>query len=1006
MLQHEDYTVGWLCCITEEYVAAQSFLDEKHGRPEDVFPNDNNDYTLGTMGKHNVVIAVLPDGEYGVASAATVARDMLHTFPNVRIGLLVGIGGGAPSKNHDIRLGDVVVSTPRDRTTGGVLHYDFTKTLQDQRMETISYLNLPPTLLRTALNGLRAEYESDGHKIQESIDQALQKKPRLRKKYMRPDQSSDRLYQSAIIHPLSEYGLSCSSVCGNNPSNLVGRLDRTEDDDNPVIHYGLIASADQLLKDAVIRDKLAAEKEILCFETEAAGLMNHFPCLVIRGICDYSDSHGNPAWQGYAAMAAAAYAKNLLSRISINKVQAEKKIGEILSGVQEGVNKLLDIQHGQHEKAILDWLTPIDYASVQRDHIARRQPGTGRWFLDSTEYQAWLKGDRQTLFCPGIPGAGKTIITATTIDDIFNRFYNDTTVGIAYLYCDYRRQHEQTIEQLLSSLVKQLAQRKAPIPNEVSEIYSKYQGQPKTLPFDQVLMLLHSVSKLFSRVFVIVDALDECRADGCRMRFLNEIVKLQAYENTSIFLTARFIPDILNMFEGSAMLEVRAQDEDVQHFIANQITRLPSFVFNDTNLQNMIATTIAKAVDGMFLLAPLHMDALSQEPTVGHIESALKKLPRGLDEMYERAMNRVESQGGGTRDLAKKILAWVIHARRALSPIELQHAVAVEPGTSELDPKYLPSLEVISTICAGLITIDNQSNAVRYAARHWGEHSREASVCDEGVMGFLLCNAKVEASSQALMVNLPNKDTAAYFGLEEAVRALLESHEPDAQDSLEQTPLSYAAENGHKAVVQLLLDTKMVDVNRMNIYQKTPLFKSSENGHEAVVELLLRQTGISADSRGFHFRSPLSYAAEGGHKAVVELLLAKGGANPDSRSSAGQHGHEAVVKLLLTPENVNDHCMLDHVETGGRTALSYAALMGHEAIVRLLLSVENIDVHIKSTGIYDGGRSALSYAAENGNEAVVALLLAAERASWRGSTINWQSTGFGLLRTDSDYVCG
>ncbi|OTA01688.1 hypothetical protein A9Z42_0020160 [Trichoderma parareesei] len=599
MLQHEDYTIGWICGITTEYVAAQAFLDEKHDGPEVVSLNDNNDYTLGTMGKHNVVIAVLPDWEYGVASAATVARDMLHTFPNVRIGLLVGIGGGAPSKNHDIRLGDVVVSTPRDRTTGGVLHYDFTKTMQGRSFKSIGYLNLPPTLLRTALNGLKATYESDGHQIQESIDQVLLEKPKLKKKYMRPNQSSDRLYRRDIIHPLSQDEVSCASVCGDDPSKLIQRPDRDDDVDNPTIHYGLIASADQLLKDAAIRDKLAAENGILCFETQAAGLMNHFPCLVIRGICDYSDSHGNTAWRGYAAMTAAAYAKNLLSRISINKVQAEKKIGEILSGVQEGVNKLLDIQHGQREKAILDWLTPIDYASVQKDHIARRQPGTGRWFLDSAEYQAWLKGDRQTLFCPGIPGAGKTIITATTIDDIYNRFCNDTTVGIAYLYCDYRRQHEQTIEQLLSSLVKQLAQRKAPIPNEVSEIYSEYQGQPKTLPFDQVLMLLHSVSKLFSRVFVIVDALDECRADGCRMGFLNEIVKLQAYENTSIFLTARFIPDILNMFEGSAMLEVRAQDEDVQQFIANQITRLPPFVLNDTSLQNMIATTIAKAVDGM-----------------------------------------------------------------------------------------------------------------------------------------------------------------------------------------------------------------------------------------------------------------------------------------------------------------------------------------------------------------------------------------------------------------------
>lgn len=84
------------------------------------------------------------------------------------------------------------------------------------------------------------------------------------------------------------------------------------------------------MKDASIRDRLAAEKDVLCFEMEAAGLINHFPCLVIRGICDYADSHKNKDWQGYAAMTAAAYAKDLLHRIAPNRVETEKRISELL----------------------------------------------------------------------------------------------------------------------------------------------------------------------------------------------------------------------------------------------------------------------------------------------------------------------------------------------------------------------------------------------------------------------------------------------------------------------------------------------------------------------------------------------------------------------------------------------------------------------------------------------------------------------------------------------------
>ena len=326
----KDYTVGWICAVSTEYVAAQAFLDDRHDEPEYVSQNDNNDYTLGQVGKHNVVIAVLPDGEYGTSSAAIVARDMLHSFPNVRIGLMVGIGGGAPSQRHDIRLGDIVVSAPRDRK-GGVFQYDFGKTIQDQSFRPAGFLNQPPTVLRAAVSGLKAKYESEGHGIEEAINDTLEKKPKLRKKYKRPDPSSDRLYQSGVIHPLNDVA-SCAVICGDNLSNLILRPERTEDEDNPAIHYGLIASANQLMKDAMVRDKLAAEKDVLCFEMEAAGLMNHFPCLVIRGICDYSDSHKNKEWQGYAAMAAAAYAKDLLCRIHPKKVEAEKRISELLSG--------------------------------------------------------------------------------------------------------------------------------------------------------------------------------------------------------------------------------------------------------------------------------------------------------------------------------------------------------------------------------------------------------------------------------------------------------------------------------------------------------------------------------------------------------------------------------------------------------------------------------------------------------------------------------------------------
>jgi nucleoside phosphorylase len=328
------YTVGWICALSTEFVAAQAFLDDSHPPPENLPPSDNNTYKLGRIGHHNVVIAVLPNGEYGLSPATGVAKDLLRSFPNIRIGLMVGIGGGAPSAKHDIRLGDVVVAVSSGQ--GAILQYDFRKAIQGVEFKELGYLNQAPILLRTAVNSLKAEYALDleGNRIQRAIDSALAKRPRLRRNYERPDESSDRLYQSIVAHPHpAESEADCSIICGNDPSSLVERRERDEDEDNPAIHYGLIASANTLMKDALIRDDLITRKNVLCFEMEAAGLMNHFPCLVIRGICDYSDSHKNKAWQGYAAMAAAAYAKDLLSQIASSRIEGERKISEAVFGM-------------------------------------------------------------------------------------------------------------------------------------------------------------------------------------------------------------------------------------------------------------------------------------------------------------------------------------------------------------------------------------------------------------------------------------------------------------------------------------------------------------------------------------------------------------------------------------------------------------------------------------------------------------------------------------------------
>ena len=251
---------------------------------------------------------------------------------------------------------------------------------------------------------------------------------------------------------------------------------------------------------------------------------------------------------------------------------------------------------------ILKWLTPIDYATQQSDYIGRRQPRTGQWLLGSAEYQEWLKAPGKTLFCPGIPGAGKTILTATVIDDVYSRFQCDNSIGIAYLYCDYRRQHEQNIEDLLSNLLKQLTQQQASIPDHVRTLYNQYRNKPSRPTLDELLSILHSVSILYSRVLIIIDALDECQVNnGCRTRLLSRMFELQARVRVSVFSTSRYDREIVEKFKESLSLEIRARDEDVQIYLASSMERLPSFVCSNPGLQNKVKATISKAVDGMYV---------------------------------------------------------------------------------------------------------------------------------------------------------------------------------------------------------------------------------------------------------------------------------------------------------------------------------------------------------------------------------------------------------------------
>lgn len=313
-LSHDDYTVGWICALPVETAAARLMLEEIH-RPLPQPQTDQNTYILGKIGGHNIVIASLPGGAYGNTSATTVATHLRSTFRSIRFGFMVGIGGGVPSRTADIRLGDVVVSQPTE-TSGGVIQFDLGKTLTGNRFHRTGMLNRPPTILLTALTALRGCHIAEGSQISELLSSIqVSAESENTKRFIRPTHE-DCLFQADYEH----HDVASDTCMNCDRSKLCQRPLRMRQ--GPVIHYGLIGSANQVLKDGRRRDQLALDLGIYCVEMEAAGLMNDFPCLVVRGICDYADSHKNKEWQGYAAAAAAAYTKELLLMVPVDQKQS------------------------------------------------------------------------------------------------------------------------------------------------------------------------------------------------------------------------------------------------------------------------------------------------------------------------------------------------------------------------------------------------------------------------------------------------------------------------------------------------------------------------------------------------------------------------------------------------------------------------------------------------------------------------------------------------------------
>ncbi|KAI9770937.1 MAG: hypothetical protein M1840_002641 [Geoglossum simile] len=681
-----------------------------------------------------------------------------------------------------------------------------------------------------------------------------------------------------------------------------------------------------------------------------------------------------------------------------------------LAEVKDDVQELRKGQRDKESRDIIAWLSTLNFPTRQNDIFCRRQEGTGEWFLDTDAFKRWLDGNERTLWCPGLPGAGKTVLTSIIIDHL-EKSFKGKDIAVAYIYCSYKEQEDQTDANLIASLLQQIVQRGPSISDKLSSVYNRH-IQKQTRPvLSEWLELLKSESRHFSKLFIVIDAFDEfSERNGTRDSFFAEIRTLP---NMHLLVTSRHISTIESLFEKTARVEVRAIDTDVRRYLECRIERegrLVRHVKADPSLKETIVDTVVAKAKGMFLLAQLHTDALVSKGTRKEVRKALETLPKELDSTYEEAMRRIESQNNDDKQLAERVLFWISFALRPLTLKELQHALAVEPDETDLDEENLPDEELLTSVCAGLVTVDQESDIIRlvhYTTQEYFERIRTTRFPDAQTIIATTCllyisfNAfaggacrsneemKTRLRKYPLLVYAANHwDDHARGDPEEAIKDLVINFLEDGPKfscynqvinhtkpwllPTQVTGLHLIASLGLAGVMQLLLSHEGANVNLRDLSGRTPLSRAAENGHERVVQMLLSCEGIDING------TPLSWAAENGHERVVQTLLScegidinlgdLNGSTPLSR--AAENGHESVVQLLLSHEGIE----VNSKDNDGRTPLFWAASYGYERVVQLLLSHESIEVNSKDSD----GRTPLFLAAENGHESVVQLLLSHE----------------------------
>jgi Cdc6-like AAA superfamily ATPase len=269
--------------------------------------------------------------------------------------------------------------------------------------------------------------------------------------------------------------------------------------------------------------------------------------------------------------------------------------------IRRDIKDLCQKQNDQERDQILDWLSSTKPSTRQSEIFNSHHTGTGTWFLETKEFREWIRSEKQILFCLGVPGAGKTILTSIIINHLEKVFDSQDGIGITYFFCDYRER--ATLLTLLCALLRQLCQRQTSIPDGVKSLYVRHATKMTRPSNNEIFRELRSIIAKSKRVFFIIDALDECPvSDGIssvRQSFLRQLVSLNDELGANILATSRPDKEIAAYLRTYVSVEIQPRREDIESYLDLRMTELPDFVHKRPTLKQRIKNGIIEAAGEM-----------------------------------------------------------------------------------------------------------------------------------------------------------------------------------------------------------------------------------------------------------------------------------------------------------------------------------------------------------------------------------------------------------------------